>query len=137
MYKHVVVGVAPDHRPGTEAAKAAARHLAGKDGRVTLLSVIENYPVIAEGYVDHGHIEKIRGEVADALKAEAKAMGADAVTVVGHAGRTLLDEAAALGADCIVIASHRPGLSDYFLGSTASYISRHAPCSVHVVREPG
>ena len=36
--------------------------------------------------------------------------------------------------DCVVIASHRPGLQDYLLGSTAARVVRHAACSVHVLR---
>jgi nucleotide-binding universal stress UspA family protein len=38
------------------------------------------------------------------------------------------------GADLIIIASHRPGLKDYFLGSTAAKVVRHAKCSVLVIR---
>ena len=37
-------------------------------------------------------------------------------------------------ADCIVIGSHKPGLIDYLLGSTAARVVRHAPCAVHVLR---
>ena len=37
-------------------------------------------------------------------------------------------------ADLIIIASHKPGFQDYFLGSTAAKVVRHAPCSVLVVR---
>jgi len=38
------------------------------------------------------------------------------------------------GVDLIIIASHRPGLQDYFLGSTAAKVVRHAKCSVLVIR---
>ena len=48
---------------------------------------------------------------------------------------SIIDFATSSGIDCIVIGSHRPGLSDYFLGSTASRVVRHAPCAVHVFRE--
>ncbi len=37
-------------------------------------------------------------------------------------------------ADLILINSHKPGVGDYFLGSTASKVVRHAPCSVLVDR---
>ncbi|MEP4424264.1 MAG: universal stress protein, partial [Nitratireductor sp.] len=37
-------------------------------------------------------------------------------------------------ADVIVIASHKPGLQDYLIGSTAARVVRHAACSVHVMR---
>jgi len=52
----------------------------------------------------------------------------------GHASNTILAVAKERGADLIIIASHRPGLQDYFLGSTASKVVRHANCSVLVVR---
>ena len=54
--------------------------------------------------------------------------------ISGHAGRTIVDHAVENHVDCIVIASHRPGLEDYFLGSTAARVVRHAPCAVHVIR---
>jgi len=56
------------------------------------------------------------------------------VTLVGHAGRTIVDYATETGIDCIVIGSHKPGLNDYFLGSTSARVVRHAPCAVHVLR---
>lgn len=37
-------------------------------------------------------------------------------------------------ADMILINSHKPGFGDYLLGSTASKVVRHAPCSVLVDR---
>ena len=39
------------------------------------------------------------------------------------------------GYDLIVVGSHRPAMATYLLGSNASTIVRHAPCSVLVVRE--
>jgi nucleotide-binding universal stress UspA family protein len=47
---------------------------------------------------------------------------------------TILETAKEIGADLIVIASHRPGLQDYFLGSTAARVVRHAECAVLVDR---
>ncbi len=46
----------------------------------------------------------------------------------------ILDCADELGADLIVIGSHRPGLKDYLLGSTAARVVRHAECPVYVDR---
>jgi len=37
-------------------------------------------------------------------------------------------------ANLIMIASHKPGLRDYFIGSTAARVIRHAQCSVLVER---
>ncbi len=40
-----------------------------------------------------------------------------------------------IGADLIVMASHRPDLQDYLIGPNASRVTRHANCSVLVVRD--
>ena len=57
-----------------------------------------------------------------------------AVLLKGHSGRTITEYADEINADCIIVGSHKPGLLDYFLGSTAARVVRHAPCSVHVLR---
>ena len=56
------------------------------------------------------------------------------VLLNGHSGRTITDHARKIGADCIIVGSHKPGLSDFLLGSTAARVVRHAPCAVHVLR---
>ncbi len=52
----------------------------------------------------------------------------------GHSSRTILDQASENSNDCIVMHSHRPSVQDYFLGSTAAHVVRHAGCSLHVIR---
>jgi nucleotide-binding universal stress UspA family protein len=58
------------------------------------------------------------------------------MVIKGHSGRSIIDVAVQKNADCIVIGSHKPGLIDYLLGSTAARVVRHAPCNVHVLRNP-
>ena len=48
--------------------------------------------------------------------------------------KKILETAEDEGADLIIIASHQPGIQDYFLGSTAARVVRHAQCSVLVTR---
>ena len=52
----------------------------------------------------------------------------------GTPGSGILDAAEDLGIDLIVIGSHKPDLTDYFLGSTAARVVRHAQCPVLVMR---
>ena len=59
---------------------------------------------------------------------------AKGVVVDGHSGRTILDWAGDNDVSCIVIASHRPGMQNLLLGSTATQVVRHAKCAVHVIR---
>ncbi len=47
----------------------------------------------------------------------------------------IVDYAKKTDCDLIVMASHRPALSDYLLGPNASQVTRHADCSVMVVRD--
>ena len=64
----------------------------------------------------------------------AEAPDVKAVMLKGHTARALIDYAEKVGADCIIVVSHKPGVSDFFLGSTAARIVRHAPCTVIVLR---
>ena len=53
----------------------------------------------------------------------------------GDARRAILDEATGWGADLIVLGSHgRSGLTRMLLGSVSENVSRHASCSVLIVR---
>lgn len=47
----------------------------------------------------------------------------------------ILQTARQIKADLIVMASHRPELADYLLGPNAARVTRHADCSVMVVRD--
>src|SRR5678815_2309970 len=60
---------------------------------------------------------------------------AEATVVVGDARAALLDAARAMPAKLIVVGSHgRTGVKKLLLGSVASHVVTHAPCSVLVVR---
>lgn len=76
-----------------------------------------------------------------ASEAEARKQGAGRVSsqvLQGLPWRAICDAAAQLGADLIVIGTHgRTGLARVLLGSVASMVIRHAPCSVLAVRGDG
>ena len=135
MYKHILVPIAPDHGAETARAMEAARLLLDSSGRITALTVAEAIPGYVAQQLPEGLLAHTRDEMLTALKADLGGVkGVEAKVVSGHAGRTIVDYAKAHGADCIIIASHRPGLQDYFLGSTAARVVRHADCAVHVIR---
>jgi nucleotide-binding universal stress UspA family protein len=57
--------------------------------------------------------------------------------VAGEARNAILEVAAEWRADLIVLGSHgRKGLQRFLLGSVAESVSRHADCSVEIVRVP-
>ncbi len=135
MYENILVAVAFDHSPRANDALRIARALSNQSARITALHVIEQMP----DYVAAQVPEEILSDRKPAAEAELNAeLGGVSdikpVVVYGHPGRTIVDFAKKHGVDCIVIASHRPGLQDYFLGSTAQRVVRHAECAVHVLR---
>jgi len=135
MYNNILVPVAPDHERDTSAAFEVARSLRSEGGTITLLSVIEQIPGYVAQYLPEGQIEKNLKTAEVSLKADAGGVK-DVKTdvIMGHAGISITEYAEEKGVDLIVVSSHRPGLQDYFLGSTAARVVRHAACAVHVVR---
>ncbi|WP_299351843.1 universal stress protein [uncultured Shimia sp.] len=135
MYKNILIPVASDHDPETERALDVARRLASDGATLTALTVVEMIPEYIATQLPEGQIEKNMKSIEGGLHSALDAAGDIKVEVVsGHSGRTILDWAEEHGVDCIVMASHRPDLSNYFLGSTASRVVRHAQCAVHVLR---
>jgi len=135
MYKTILVPVALDHRPTTATALEVARKLKSDDGRIIAVHAMEPVPGYVSHYLPDGQVEAGRAAAKAALVAELG--GVDDVyaeLIVGSAGQAITEYAKEHDVDCIVIASHKPGLQDYFLGSTASRVVRHAECAVHVVR---
>lgn len=135
MYDHIIVPMALDHGFG-ETALALAAKLLNDGGVITALHVYEAPQGSVSAYLD----EEVVARAFDNsnAKLEARVAGVPNVTgvvVKGHSGRTIIDYATDHKADCIVMGSHKPGLIDYLLGSTAARVVRHAPCAVHVLRD--
>ncbi len=135
MYNHVVVPVSFDEDRDAAGAMEIAGAVMAKGGRISLLHVIEQIPAYATSYLPAHYMDDRHEAIQAELDKLAKDLpNATGVVVDGHSGRTILDWSSDNGADCIVIASHRPGMQDLLLGSTAHYVVRHAKCAVHVVR---
>ena len=135
MYKHILVAVALDDEHEREQSLQAAEVLADEDGRVTVLHVKETVPNYVITYLPEGHEASLMEAMHNRLNGlAARLKNGTGVLVEGHPGRTIVEWAKANAVDCIIIASHRPGLQDYLLGSTAGRVVRHAQCSVHVMR---
>lgn len=136
MYKHILVPMALDHGIA-ETTMEIARTLLAEGGQITALHVHEAPNNSVSAYVDQGVIESAFTQSEKQMNERVAAMDdVKAVTVQGHSGRTIVDTATSLKVDCIVLGSHKPGLIDYLLGSTAARVVQHAPCAVHVARYP-
>ena len=136
MYDRILVPMALDHDVSPQTLKAA-QTLLNEGGEIVALHVYETPPGSVSVYLDEDSVrsgfEAAQKRLLDKLRT---LDGIRPVVLKGHTARTIIDYAAGNAMDCIVIGSHRPGLSDYLLGSTAGRVVRHAPCSVHVQRAP-
>lgn len=135
MYKNILVPIALDHDRDTSEALGIAKALSAKGAKITALHVMEEVPAYVAQYLPEGQLEDNVKELAARMKeALAGEANIEIKVVSGHAGHAIVDFAKHNDVDCIVVASHRPGLTDFFLGSTAARVVRHAPCAVHVSR---
>ncbi len=137
MYSNILIPVSFDEGSSakTQAATAVAQRLSEEGARITFLHVMEEAPGYVSNYLPADFTAQARKAVEDELAdLAAKVPGAGNIVVAGHSGRTIVDWAVDNGVDLIVIASHRPGMQDLLLGSTAAKVVRHAQCAVHVMR---
>ena len=123
-----------DHGYGDRAIEMA-RALSAEGGEIFAVHVYEALQGTASTYVSEEDVEKALAHANTRIVERVENVsGVKPVLLTGHSGRALTDYATKVGADCILIGAHKPGLRDFFLGSTAARIVRHAPCSVHVLR---
>lgn len=135
MYKKILVPMALDHGVSPQMLDVA-RALSGGSGSIVALHVYETPSGTANAYVDEGVVNAGFSRAKERMDHKLSyTEGVEAVLIKGHSSRTIIDYAKDHGFDCIVMGSHKPDLSDYFLGSTASRVVRHAHCAVHVVRD--
>lgn len=135
MYKNILVPISFDEDRDSSRSIEIAKALESQGGKVTLLHVMEEVPGYAATYMPEGYLENSRKGLEEELgEIAAQIPGGVAKVISGHSGNSILDFAEDNANDLIIIASHRPGMQDYFLGSTAHHVVRHAKCAVHVVR---
>jgi nucleotide-binding universal stress UspA family protein len=134
-----------DSKFSEAATQALIRQMKPNGAEVCVMHVVE--PLLLMPDFRPGTIEELqaseerfrkRGEELTARAAEQlRAAGYKAHTVVkeGDTRAEIIDYAAHWGADLIVLGSHGwKGLDRFLMGSVAEYVSRHAKCSVQIVR---
>lgn len=136
MYKSILLPIDLSEMERGRVMIDLAQKLAGKDTRIRLLNVTVDIPAFVAAQVPNEVIKTAMSTARETLEGLIGAAGikADAEVRAGKPGPTILTSADECGADLIIIGSHKPGLEDYFLGSTAARVVRHAQCSVLVMR---
>jgi nucleotide-binding universal stress UspA family protein len=136
MFKTILVPIDMSHiDEGKANIDIAAQH-ASAGAKIILLNVVEEIPTWAAAELPANLIGDSMNRAQAELKAIANTTGMSMEVVIrsGHSYKTILEVAKESQAELIIIASHQPGLQDYFLGSTAAKVVRHATCSVLVMR---
>lgn len=142
MFSHLLVGY--DGSTGSRAALVAALRLAREaGGQVTALTVQHHLPrygatigeVDEERLVEAAEARRLANEV-EAEAGEYQVAVACRVAA-GHPAHELVQAATDIGADLIVLGhSGHSAIWGMLLGATTERVSRHAPCSVLIVRYP-
>ena len=136
MYNTILVPIEFSHVNSGINAIQIAKKLLNEDGKILLLSVLSEIPAYAEVQMpkDLMNTNQKMAHQTLAKIANSERIDMNVEIMSGHAANSILSAAETHSADLIVIASHQPGLSDYFLGSTAARVVRHAQCPVLVDR---
>lgn len=141
MFKDILLPVDISNEATQERAVNAAVELAKSFGaRLHVMTIV---PDFGEGFVSSffpgDYLEKaiaaanerLHDFVRERIPADLKVQH---VVACGTIYEEILDFAKKHRVDLIVMSSHRPELSDYLLGPNAARVTRHAACSVMVVR---
>ena len=136
MFRKIIVAIDIGHGDTGKALLDKAVRLLDEGGEMRLLHVLDEVPSYIAAELPHDLADRRNAEARVELKALAHDIGvsADIEVRTGAPSGQILQCAEDHGADLIMIASHRPGLSDYFIGSTAARVVRHAQCSVLIAR---
>jgi nucleotide-binding universal stress UspA family protein len=141
MFRDILLPVDLGDAGAQEKAVSAAVELVRCfGGRLHVMTIV---PSFGEGFVSSffpaDYQEKAMAAANERLHAFVRERISDGIPVqhvvaCGTIYEEILDFARQHSVDLIVMASHRPELSDYLLGPNAARVTRHAACSVMVVR---
>ena len=142
MYRNVLVPVdLSDKHSWRKALPTAISLCETFEAKLHLITVVPDFglPMVGQ-FFPEGYEAKLRQQAARQLKEFAAqqvpgAIECRRIVAEGKIYQEILKAADAIKADLIVMGSHRPELADYLLGPNADKVTRHAQCSVMVVRE--
>lgn len=139
MFKKILV--AHDGSEGARKALAAAIELAqihqAELGAITVQEQLPRYVSVTDEEEARKYLEEQFEKIAAEVRAKAQEAGMEIniSRFFGHPAQTIVEKAKEGNYDLILVGhSGISGVWAAFLGSTAEKISRHAPCSVLIVR---
>jgi universal stress protein F len=110
-----------------------------RQGNIRLVHVRSLMPVTFMEYVPPHFDQQQQKDSEEALNTFRRSIPlpegrVSGIVRMGSVYNEVLAEAKECKADLIIVGSHRPSMASYLLGSNATTIVRHAPCSVLVIR---
>jgi len=136
MFKKILVPVDLSHNELGAQMINLAKEIGGDSAEIVLTHVVHDIPAYAAVEISGELLDKThkwaKAELEKLAKDNNVTGGADLRH--GSAGTAILEAAIEHGVDLVIIGSHKPGVADYFLGSTAGRVVRHAQCPVLVMR---
>jgi len=133
MYNKILIASALD-QGFSEKALDTAKLLISENGKIITAHVMEPVNNVVQSFVTEEVKSKAYDKIKSMMAERCNDEAIESEILYGQAGREISKYAEKIGADCIIIGSHKPGLEDFFLGSTSSRVVRYAKCSVHVLR---
>ncbi len=136
LYNSILIPIDLSHPEAAHTMFEKANALRAEGGKITVVHAMPDIPAYVTSEMPDGFLPTTIRKAEKSLHDMVAVAGvrADVKILTGQAPRAILSAAEDENADLILVASHRPGLADYLLGSTAARVVRHAQCSVLVIR---
>jgi len=140
MYKHILLAVDLDDER-QRSVEVAVEHAKAFGSTLHVMTVLPNFGMSMVGSFfpkDHEKqmLEKTTETLHDFVKANIPGgIAVQHIVGIGSVYEEVLRVSDEINSDLIVIGTHRPDMKDYLLGPNAARVSRHAKCSVLIVRE--
>lgn len=136
MFKKILVPVDLTHNELGVQMINLAKEIGGDSAEIILTHVVHDIPSYAAVEISGELLDKTHKWAKSEMEKLAKDNNVTGPADLRHgsAGTAILEAATEHGADLVIIGSHKPGVADYFLGSTAGRVVRHAQCPVLVMR---
>ena len=133
MYNKILIASALN-QGFSDRALQTAKSLLSENGKIIVAHVIEPVNNVVQSFVTEQKKSEVHDKIKEMMAERCNDEAIESEILHGQAGREISKYAEKIGADCIIIGSHKPGLEDFFLGSTSSRVVRYSKCSVHVLR---
>ncbi|MZR31614.1 universal stress protein [Sneathiella litorea] len=142
MFKDILLAVdVEDVQSWQKPIKVATEYAKAFNSNLHIMTVVPDFGMsIVSSYFPKDHEKKMVEKANEMLHTFVKEHVSEDIHVqhiigLGSIYEEILRVSREIKSDLIIMGTHRPKLQDYLLGPNAARVTRHATCSVMVVRE--